>query len=81
MPKFPFYFSFINTCRCNSFQKEKDRIIQDYEQNIQQQQNKYDIDISFMKQEHALSAAKVCLQTYNLPGIMGIKMLAYQLCT
>nr|XP_048673423.1 centrosomal protein of 112 kDa isoform X4 [Caretta caretta] len=44
--------------RCNSFQKEKDRIIQDYEQNIQQQQNKYDIDISFMKQEHALSAAK-----------------------
>ncbi|XP_044839969.1 centrosomal protein of 112 kDa isoform X3 [Mauremys mutica] len=44
--------------RCNSLQKEKDRIIQDYEQNIQQQQNKYDIDINFMKQEHALSAAK-----------------------
>uniref|UniRef100_A0A674I8C3 Centrosomal protein 112 n=1 Tax=Terrapene triunguis TaxID=2587831 RepID=A0A674I8C3_9SAUR len=44
--------------RCNSLQKEKDRIIQDYGQNIQQQQNKYDIDINFMKQEHALSAAK-----------------------
>uniref|UniRef100_A0A8C4YGB7 Centrosomal protein 112 n=1 Tax=Gopherus evgoodei TaxID=1825980 RepID=A0A8C4YGB7_9SAUR len=44
--------------RCNCLQKEKDRIIQDYEQNIQQQQNKYDIDINFMKQEHALSAAK-----------------------
>ncbi|XP_067403425.1 centrosomal protein of 112 kDa isoform X2 [Emydura macquarii macquarii] len=44
--------------RCNSLQKEKDRIIQDYEQNIQQQQNKYDIDVNFMKQEHALSAAK-----------------------
>ncbi|XP_039358284.1 centrosomal protein of 112 kDa isoform X3 [Mauremys reevesii] len=44
--------------RCNSLQKEKDHIIQDYEQNIQQQQNKYDIDINFMKQEHALSAAK-----------------------
>ncbi|XP_034645821.1 centrosomal protein of 112 kDa isoform X2 [Trachemys scripta elegans] len=44
--------------RCSSLQKEKDRVIQDYEQNIQQQQNKYDIDINFMKQEHALSAAK-----------------------
>ncbi|XP_074870801.1 centrosomal protein of 112 kDa isoform X2 [Carettochelys insculpta] len=44
--------------RCNSLEKEKDRIIQDYEQNIQQQHKKYDIDTNFMKQEHALSAAK-----------------------
>ncbi|XP_006017414.1 centrosomal protein of 112 kDa isoform X1 [Alligator sinensis] len=44
--------------RRNSLQKEKDHIIQDYEQNIQQLQSKYDADINFIKQEHALSAAK-----------------------
>uniref|UniRef100_A0A7M4FP13 Centrosomal protein 112 n=1 Tax=Crocodylus porosus TaxID=8502 RepID=A0A7M4FP13_CROPO len=44
--------------RCNSLQKEKDHIIQDYEQNIQQLQSKYDADINFIKQEHALSAAQ-----------------------
>ncbi|XP_061471567.1 centrosomal protein of 112 kDa isoform X3 [Rhineura floridana] len=44
--------------RCNSLQKEKGHIVQDYEQNIQQLQSKYDADLNLMKQEHALSAAK-----------------------
>ncbi|XP_010577038.1 PREDICTED: centrosomal protein of 112 kDa [Haliaeetus leucocephalus] len=44
--------------RQSSLQKDKDRIIQEYEENIQQLQSKYDVDINFIKQEHALSAAK-----------------------
>nr|XP_056710831.1 centrosomal protein of 112 kDa isoform X1 [Euleptes europaea] len=44
--------------RCNSLQKERECIVQDYEQDIQQLQGKYDADLNFMKQEHALSAAK-----------------------
>ncbi|XP_030362436.1 centrosomal protein of 112 kDa isoform X2 [Strigops habroptila] len=44
--------------RHSSLQKDKDRIIQEYEKNIQQLQSKYDVDINFIKQEHALSAAK-----------------------
>ncbi|NWT39981.1 CE112 protein, partial [Chroicocephalus maculipennis] len=39
-------------------QKDKDRIIQEYEENIQQLQSKFDVDVNFIKQEHALSAAK-----------------------
>uniref|UniRef100_A0A8B9MNS9 DUF4485 domain-containing protein n=2 Tax=Accipiter nisus TaxID=211598 RepID=A0A8B9MNS9_9AVES len=45
--------------RHSSLQKDKDRIIQEYEENIQQLQSKYDVDINFIKQEHALSAAKI----------------------
>ncbi|NXN97463.1 CE112 protein, partial [Rhinopomastus cyanomelas] len=44
--------------RHSSLQKDKDHIIQDYEKNIQQLQSKHDVDISFIKQEHALEAAK-----------------------
>ncbi|KFQ54348.1 Centrosomal protein of 112 kDa, partial [Nestor notabilis] len=44
--------------RHSSLQKDKDHIIQEYEKNIQQLQSKYDVDINFIKQEHALSAAK-----------------------
>ncbi|NXL41422.1 CE112 protein, partial [Podilymbus podiceps] len=44
--------------RHSSLQKDKDHIIQKYEENIQQLQSKYDVDINFIKQEHALSAAK-----------------------
>ncbi|NXW13729.1 CE112 protein, partial [Circaetus pectoralis] len=44
--------------RHSSLQKDKDHIIQEYEENIQQLQSKYDVDINFIKQEHALSAAK-----------------------
>ncbi|XP_053231333.1 centrosomal protein of 112 kDa isoform X2 [Podarcis raffonei] len=44
--------------RCNSLQKEKGRIVQDFEQNIQTLQSKYDDDIDLLKQEHALSAVK-----------------------
>ncbi|KAM6403292.1 centrosomal protein of 112 kDa [Rhynochetos jubatus] len=40
--------------RHSSLQKDKDHIIQEHEQNIQQLQSKYDI----INQEHALSAAK-----------------------
>ncbi|XP_054832880.1 centrosomal protein of 112 kDa [Eublepharis macularius] len=44
--------------RCNSLQKERERIVRDYEKDIQQLQGKYDADLNFMKQEHAHSAAK-----------------------
>ncbi|XP_040386894.1 centrosomal protein of 112 kDa isoform X6 [Cygnus olor] len=44
--------------RHSSLQKDKDRIVQEYEENIQQLQSKYDVDINFIKQEHALSAVK-----------------------
>ncbi|XP_028940274.1 centrosomal protein of 112 kDa, partial [Antrostomus carolinensis] len=44
--------------RHSSLQKDKDHIIQEYEENIQQLQSKYDVDINFIKQEHALAAAK-----------------------
>ncbi|KFQ30529.1 Centrosomal protein of 112 kDa, partial [Merops nubicus] len=44
--------------RHSSLQKEMDHIIQEYEKNIQQLQSKYDVDMNFIKQEHALSAAK-----------------------
>ncbi|NWH63445.1 CE112 protein, partial [Geococcyx californianus] len=44
--------------RHSSLQKDKDRVIQEYEKNIQQLQSKYDVDINLMKQEHAASAAK-----------------------
>lgn len=40
------------------FLEGKDRIVQEYEESIQQLQSKYDVDINVMKQEHALSAAK-----------------------
>ncbi|NWX19366.1 CE112 protein, partial [Aegotheles bennettii] len=44
--------------RYSSLQRDKDHIIQEYEDNVQQLQSKYDVDINFIKQEHALSAAK-----------------------
>ncbi|XP_061866695.1 centrosomal protein of 112 kDa isoform X2 [Colius striatus] len=44
--------------RHSSLQKDKDHIIQEYEENIQQLQSKYDADINVINQEHALSAAK-----------------------
>uniref|UniRef100_A0A8D0GWG1 Centrosomal protein 112 n=1 Tax=Sphenodon punctatus TaxID=8508 RepID=A0A8D0GWG1_SPHPU len=44
--------------RCNTLHKENDRTVQNCEQNIQQLQSKYDVDLNFMKQEHAISAAK-----------------------
>uniref|UniRef100_A0A8C3PRT2 Centrosomal protein 112 n=1 Tax=Calidris pygmaea TaxID=425635 RepID=A0A8C3PRT2_9CHAR len=44
--------------RHSLLQKDKDHIIQEYEENIQQLQSKFDVDINFIKQEHALSAAK-----------------------
>ncbi|XP_071672871.1 centrosomal protein of 112 kDa isoform X4 [Patagioenas fasciata] len=44
--------------RLCSLQKDKDHIVKEYEETIQQLQSKYEVDISFAKQEHALSAAK-----------------------
>ncbi|XP_048346975.1 centrosomal protein of 112 kDa isoform X3 [Sphaerodactylus townsendi] len=44
--------------RCNSLQKERERLVQGCEQDIQQLQGKYDADLRLMEQEHALSAAK-----------------------
>lgn len=53
-------FCLLAACRLCSLQKDKDHIVKEYEETIQQLQSKYDVDISFAKQEHALSAAKVC---------------------
>uniref|UniRef100_A0A671EB33 Centrosomal protein 112 n=1 Tax=Rhinolophus ferrumequinum TaxID=59479 RepID=A0A671EB33_RHIFE len=44
--------------RHNTLQKEKDRLINDYEQNMKLLQTKYDADMNLLKQEHALSASK-----------------------
>ncbi|NWQ78673.1 CE112 protein, partial [Columbina picui] len=44
--------------RLCSLQKDKDHIVKEYEETIQQLRSKYDVDIGFVKQEHALSAAK-----------------------
>ncbi|XP_074175465.1 centrosomal protein of 112 kDa [Rhinolophus sinicus] len=44
--------------RRNTLQKEKDRLINDYEQNMKLLQTKYDADMNLLKQEHALSASK-----------------------
>ncbi|XP_042309181.1 centrosomal protein of 112 kDa isoform X3 [Sceloporus undulatus] len=44
--------------RCNSLQKDKGRVVQECEQNVQQLQSKYEADLNLMTQEHALSAAK-----------------------
>ncbi|XP_025218061.1 centrosomal protein of 112 kDa isoform X1 [Theropithecus gelada] len=44
--------------RCNTLHKEKDHLVNDYEQNMKLLQTKYDADINLLKQEHALSASK-----------------------
>ncbi|XP_029782935.1 centrosomal protein of 112 kDa [Suricata suricatta] len=44
--------------RRNSLHKEKDHLVNDYEQNMKLFQTKYDADISLLKKEHALSASK-----------------------
>ncbi|XP_027626959.1 centrosomal protein of 112 kDa isoform X2 [Tupaia chinensis] len=44
--------------RRNTLHKEKDHLINDYEQNMKLLQTKYDADINLLKQEHALSASK-----------------------
>ncbi|XP_063149545.1 centrosomal protein of 112 kDa isoform X4 [Candoia aspera] len=44
--------------RQNSLQKERGRMMEEYEQNIKQLQNKYDVDLNLMKKEQALSAVK-----------------------
>uniref|UniRef100_A0A8C5VBN2 Centrosomal protein 112 n=3 Tax=Microcebus murinus TaxID=30608 RepID=A0A8C5VBN2_MICMU len=44
--------------RRNALHKEKDHLVNDYEQNMKLLQTKYDADIKLLKQEHALSASK-----------------------
>ncbi|XP_077922091.1 centrosomal protein of 112 kDa isoform X3 [Halichoerus grypus] len=44
--------------RRNTLHKEKDHLVNDYEQNMKLLQAKYDADISLLKKEHALSASK-----------------------
>ncbi|XP_025855410.2 centrosomal protein of 112 kDa isoform X3 [Vulpes vulpes] len=44
--------------RRNTLHKEKDHLVNDYEQNIKLLQTKYDADINLLKKEHALSASK-----------------------
>uniref|UniRef100_A0A8C5ZFL0 Centrosomal protein 112 n=1 Tax=Marmota marmota marmota TaxID=9994 RepID=A0A8C5ZFL0_MARMA len=44
--------------RRNLLHKEKDHLMNDYEQNMKLLQSKHDADISLLKQEHALSASK-----------------------
>ncbi|KAM9045874.1 centrosomal protein of 112 kDa isoform 3-T6 [Megaptera novaeangliae] len=44
--------------RRNTLHKEKDHLVNDYEQNMKLLQTKYDADINLLKKEHALSASK-----------------------
>ncbi|KAL2764764.1 centrosomal protein of 112 kDa isoform c [Daubentonia madagascariensis] len=44
--------------RRNALHKEKDHLVNDYEQNMKLLQTKFDADINLLKQEHALSASK-----------------------
>ncbi|XP_040845479.1 centrosomal protein of 112 kDa isoform X1 [Ochotona curzoniae] len=44
--------------RRNLLHKEKDHLVNEYEQNMKLFQTKYDADITILKQEHALSASK-----------------------
>ncbi|XP_025745681.1 centrosomal protein of 112 kDa isoform X6 [Callorhinus ursinus] len=44
--------------RRNTLHKEKDHLVNDYEQNMRVLQAKYDADISLLKNEHAHSASK-----------------------
>lgn len=44
--------------RRNTLHKEKDHLMNDYEQSVKLLQNKYDADINFLKKEHTLSASK-----------------------
>ncbi|XP_030152602.1 centrosomal protein of 112 kDa isoform X2 [Lynx canadensis] len=46
------------TARRNSLHKEKDHLVNDYEQNMKLLQTKYDADINLLKKEHAFSASK-----------------------
>lgn len=47
--------------RRNTLHKEKDHLVNDYEQSMKLLQTKYDADINLLKKEHALSASKVLL--------------------
>ncbi|XP_059763763.1 centrosomal protein of 112 kDa isoform X6 [Balaenoptera ricei] len=44
--------------RHNTLHKEKDHLVNDYEQNMKLLQTKYDADVNLLKKEHALSASK-----------------------
>lgn len=44
--------------RRNSLHKEKDHLMNDYEQSVKLLQNKYDADINLLKKEHTLSVSK-----------------------
>ncbi|XP_061033052.1 centrosomal protein of 112 kDa isoform X1 [Eubalaena glacialis] len=44
--------------RRNTLHKEKDHLVNDYEQNMKLLQTKYDADMNLLKKEHALSASK-----------------------
>ncbi|XP_072795548.1 centrosomal protein of 112 kDa isoform X2 [Vicugna pacos] len=44
--------------RRNTLHKEKDHLVNEYEQNMKLLQTKYDADVNLLKKEHALSASK-----------------------
>ncbi|XP_067859989.1 centrosomal protein of 112 kDa [Heptranchias perlo] len=44
--------------RYSSLQKEKPQMLEGYEKTVRQMQNKHDIELNYIKQEHAHSAAK-----------------------
>ncbi|XP_032472241.1 centrosomal protein of 112 kDa isoform X6 [Phocoena sinus] len=44
--------------RRNTLHKEKDHLVNDYEQNMKLLQTRYDADINLLKKEHALSTSK-----------------------
>ncbi|XP_034268548.1 centrosomal protein of 112 kDa isoform X4 [Pantherophis guttatus] len=52
--------------RHNSLQKERGRMMEEHKQNIKQLQSKYEVDLNFLKKEHALSAMKTSDVTEDL---------------
>lgn len=51
-------FCLLAPCRYKLLQKDKDQIMQEYKENLQQLQSKFDVDRDFLKQEQA----QVCCQ-------------------
>lgn len=51
-------FCLLAPCRYDLLQRDKDQVMQEYQENIQQLQSKFEVDRDFLKQEQA----QVCCQ-------------------
>lgn len=65
-------FYSLTAFRRNTLHKEKDHLINDYEQNLKLLQTKYDTDVNLLKKEHTLSASKVL---YIYTGLCAYKVI------